>query len=742
MKPNSINPVVEQLKSETGIKFEYYRTNFLERKIEYRMRTLNIGSLQTYFNYLRTNSEEINKFKEKFTVVYSYFFRNYEIYEKLKEIIDSSNNNVKNPILIWSCPSASGEEPYSIAMLFDQIKKNNKQFPPFKIVASDIDKNAIVIAKEGVYGEYAVHETPGIYLNTYFSKQETLLGLKYTLSEEIKKNVEFIEEDIINGHAKDYKYDIIFCRNFFIYLRRKAQEKLLKVLESKLKDGGLLVLGIPESIFSKDTSIKLLDPKVRFYVKNGHSRHSLFKKEIYDQIGGHISQAQILSQVKEFTLQKAENKASDTPVKGILIQSEPGLMDNAMKSSIIVENNPYRTKNPIIKTPNPKITLNRTKKGAELKLEKKIKTNIKTKTIMKREIAVQTNNLIVLEERSNKELNIQKPIPIREEIEIKKIPLKTREVYAPFIMEDRYRQLEQQEIQLKQRELLLIKKEKSIEQAEIRFQQQRNFLENRKNKIAQRMQHLKHLFSQEIERESKFKERMKELDNLVKQVEQKAKRVELREAQLDQRINQLGQHSKQVLDQEKLEKVQNSLEHSFEEYGVDRIINPTSRGELLLPAGYYGIINLHSINEKASKFSIHGLGAGITLILKDSLNKIYAMSRISLPDSKKSKSDYHLLFPHTFVDTATKDLLNKILYNGAEKENVMALIVGGAKLFTDFDLTFQENIDAIKKELKSLQINIELEELGGIGERSIIYDTLTNSLFIQKTWETEYRKIT
>ncbi len=744
MKPNSINPVVEQLRAETGIKFEYYRTHFLERKIEYRMRNLNIGSLQTYFDYLRANPEEINRFKERFTVVYSYFFRNNEIYEKLKEIIDSSYNNLKKPILIWSCPSASGEEPYSIAMLFDQIRRTNKKFPPYKIIASDIDKKAISDAKEGVYGEYAVHEMPGIFLNTYFTKQGTRLGSKFTISEEIKKNVEFIEEDIINGHAKDYKYDIIFCRNFFIYLRRKAQAKLLNVFESKLRDGGILILGIPEIIMSNNVSFKLLDPKVRFYVKNYQFHHPLFKKEIYDCIEKNNFQAELFPQAKELTPQNAERKVSDMPVNGALNEKQSQLLLNVIEPSIIENNNIYRTETPTIKTPFIKRTCNKSK-TASIKSENTVKQSEETKTIKKYQITVQTiqtNNSIKSEERSIKKLDLQIAIPIKEEVEVKNKSLKIRDNYAPLIIEERFRQLEQRELQIKQRELLLNKLEKSLEQKEVRFQQQRIFLENRKKKIIQQMQLLKQLFAQQKERETEFKDRTKEFNNLIKKLEQRAKRVELREVQLDQRINQLGDHSKQVLQQEINEKNQYPIEEALDEYGVDRIINPTLKGELLLPSGYYGLINLHDKNEKTSSFSIQGLGAGIALILKDSFNKIYAMSRISLPDSTKSKSNYHLLFPHTFIDTAAKELLNKMLYNGAEKENIAAMIIGGAKLFTDFDLTFQENIDAIQEVLKSLQLKVVFEELGGIGERSIIYNTLTDSLFIQKSWETEYRKVT
>ena len=117
------------------------------------------------------------------------------------------------------------------------------------------------------------------------------------------------------------------------------------------------------------------------------------------------------------------------------------------------------------------------------------------------------------------------------------------------------------------------------------------------------------------------------------------------------------------------------------------------------------------------------------------------MSLISLPSSSASKKGYHLLFPHTFVDTSVKDLFNNLLYNGANRDDITALVVGGAKLFLDYDMTYQENINTIKKELQSLEIEIDAEVLGGLSEREILYDTINDSLFVKKSWEFQYRKI-
>ena len=165
------------------------------------------------------------------------------------------------------------------------------------------------------------------------------------------------------------------------------------------------------------------------------------------------------------------------------------------------------------------------------------------------------------------------------------------------------------------------------------------------------------------------------------------------------------------------------------------------KGELNLPIGYYAIINSHNKERFSTKFSINGLRSGIALLLRDINSKVYAMSNILLPNSAKADGDSHLKHPHKFVDTSVKNLLDNMLYHGAHKKHIEAIVIGGAKNIFDQDLIFQENIDAIKNELFRHKIKIEKEVLGGIVEQSLIFDTTNNSLFIKKKWEERYRKV-
>jgi len=275
----------EKLSHDLGISFSCYRRNFFERRINSRMFRLGMENLNDYYNYIISNPSEIDDFLDGFTINYSSFFRNIEVFQKLNQILISCVNNSKTlfkdisrlsvynkirqrkQLNIWSCPCATGEEPYSIAMLLDQLNKNFKLFPDYEIFASDIDKNALQVAKEGIFKQESLSELKKVY-KEYFKEFGHYFKPKYVINENLKNKIHFIEEDITKGHSLANKYDIIFCRYLFIYISRSYRENLVKVLENHLASGGLLILGKTESLFYSQTKLKLLDKDTRLYVKN------------------------------------------------------------------------------------------------------------------------------------------------------------------------------------------------------------------------------------------------------------------------------------------------------------------------------------------------------------------------------------------------------------------------------------------------------------------------------------------
>lgn len=522
------------------------------------------------------------------------------MFEKLEELIKSYIKGQKRIIRIWSAPCATGEEPYSIAMMFDKLAKNIANFPEFEMTASDIDKTAIDLARTGNYGEYSVHDTPQYYLKTYFKKRDTPIGPKYSISKAIQEKVKFFEEDIIHQHNRKTKYDIIFCRNFFIYINKESQKKLLTILENHLVSGGILILGKTEMISNFGNNFMSIDVFNHIYAKN----HSLW----------------------------LENKSN------IAINPQPQPRKKKIQPS------------------------NKKKSSIPKKKEKLQLVEVKLGEVIKKEKILPTENLI--EKLEQREMEVRRRLNI---VEVREGRLEQRLIET----EEREAQVHQKEIKLNQREILL------------------------------------------NVRESQIKKQEENLEFYNKQIDRR-----------EQTLNQIV-----------------GAENMSIGHNSDQIIEPNMKGELNLPIGYYAIINSHNKDHFSTKFSIHGLRSGIALLLRDINSKVYAMSNILLPNSAMANDDSHLKHPHKFVDTSVKNLLDNMLYHGAHKENIEAIVIGGAKNIYDQDLIFQENIDAIKNELFRHKIIIEKEVLGGIVEKSLIFDTTNNSLYVKKKWEEGYRKV-
>jgi len=267
--PISIQYLIDNLRNSTKIKFECYKREFLERRIKARMYRLNFTTDKDYLEYISRNPLEFNEFSDLFTINYTYFFRNIEVYQTLmQDLLDHKIKRRNDGLLrIWSAPCSTGEEPYSLAIMFDYLKKKFKGIPDIEIIASDIDNNVLKIAQKGKFETFSVKDIPDIYLS-YFRQKNGKYGPKFYLNDEIKEKVKFIKEDLIEGHQLNQKYDIIFCRNFLIYLNRHSQRKVLKILSDHLIYHGLLVVGKTEMIVnSRSSNFQLTNPKAHFYSK-------------------------------------------------------------------------------------------------------------------------------------------------------------------------------------------------------------------------------------------------------------------------------------------------------------------------------------------------------------------------------------------------------------------------------------------------------------------------------------------
>jgi len=234
-----------------------YKERPLKRRLKVRMRALNIETFKEYEEYLKKNRDEQMKLKDTLTINVSKFFRNIEVFDILKDEIIPS---IKEPVRCWSAGCSTGEEAYTIAIILNEIGKEGK------IIGTDVDRDALEKAKEGVYTIFSMDEIPQSFISKYFEKEEG----RYRIKDILRKYVSFEELDFKDVDKFFMRFDIILCRNVLIYLTKEFQNKLIKRFYELLDVPGFLVLGMAETLgFGMHEYFKPYKLRERIYKKDG-----------------------------------------------------------------------------------------------------------------------------------------------------------------------------------------------------------------------------------------------------------------------------------------------------------------------------------------------------------------------------------------------------------------------------------------------------------------------------------------
>lgn len=267
-KNQTFQLLLDKIYDDRGLDFRHYHREILKRRVALRMRANDVSSFSDYLMLLIKNPQEYDKLFAVLCINVSEFFRDSEIWEDIvgifRSLIEEKRALGNKTLNIWSAACASGEEPYSIALLLkDRLAAELKDFL-VTINATDIDPKALRAAHKAEYLKTAVKNVPEKLLGLYFNPLEKDT---FILKDEIKSMVSFKSLDLISSDFIK-NTDIVFCRNVFIYFTRSLQDQLLMKFYKSLRVGGYLVLGKTETMWSEAKEI--------FKDVNIHSR--IYKK--------------------------------------------------------------------------------------------------------------------------------------------------------------------------------------------------------------------------------------------------------------------------------------------------------------------------------------------------------------------------------------------------------------------------------------------------------------------------------
>jgi chemotaxis protein methyltransferase CheR len=232
-----------------GLKIDQYKTNYLKRRLAVRIRANKLDSYYDYISILNHFPKEYDLLLEDLTINVTEFFRDQNTFIIFKDLIIPNlilwkRKYNQKIIRAWSAGCASGEEPYSLAMLFHLVLGHNISNWLIKIYGTDIDYPSLEKAKNGRYEKIASFE--GKELKEFFENDNS----HYRLKDEIKNMVKFYYHDLASKST--FKcLDIILCRNVLIYFSADRQKELLYFFYQALNKRGYLILGKTEPILSK-----------------------------------------------------------------------------------------------------------------------------------------------------------------------------------------------------------------------------------------------------------------------------------------------------------------------------------------------------------------------------------------------------------------------------------------------------------------------------------------------------------
>ncbi len=263
----SLERIFSLLKTHSGVDFTHYKQSTVSRRIERRLSVNQIDKLENYVNYLHQNPNEVRALYKDLLIGVTRFFRDPESYAVMERRIIPEivrGKKVNAPIRVWVAGCSTGEEAYSLAILFRETMDSLGMPREVKVFATDVDSDALEFASAGKYPESIIADLTNERFHKYFIRT----GDKYQVANQIREMVIFAQHNIIQDPPFN-KIDLLTCRNLLIYLQPVLQKKVLTHFNFALVEMGYLFLGSCETIGKFTNLFTAFDSRWKIYRNKG-----------------------------------------------------------------------------------------------------------------------------------------------------------------------------------------------------------------------------------------------------------------------------------------------------------------------------------------------------------------------------------------------------------------------------------------------------------------------------------------
>jgi two-component system, chemotaxis family, CheB/CheR fusion protein len=265
--PNDFEALFAYLKEARGFDFTAYKRATLYRRVHKRMQATGITDVHAYRDHLEVHPDEFRHLFGTILINVTGFFRDPLVWEYVARTVLPQIVRDGMPaggLRVWSAGCASGEEPYTIAMLLAEALGIERFRQHVKIYATDVDDDALGEARLASYTEKQVESVPPPLRAKYF----TQVNDRYVFDREMRRSVIFGRHDLLQD-APISRVSLLTCRNTFMYFNLEAQVRILERLAFALLPGGILVLGKAEMLLGRSPALQPADIKRRIFTKVG-----------------------------------------------------------------------------------------------------------------------------------------------------------------------------------------------------------------------------------------------------------------------------------------------------------------------------------------------------------------------------------------------------------------------------------------------------------------------------------------
>jgi len=260
---NPLETIFNLLYQASGVNFKEYKSTTVMRRIERRMQVRHARDLDEYLHLLENDRTEVLTLKRDILIPVTGFFRDPETFELLAQhVIDPliDTHRETQPLRVWVAGCATGEEAYTLAMLFAEAFDRHKRWPQLKIFATDVEQSYIDNASAGLYSEGIVNELSPERLERFFTRT----GTQFTVKNDIRQHIVFARHNLLEDPPFT-RIHLVSCRNTLIYFDTSAQEKALLRFQYALGHNGYLLLGSSESLGNLHKDFTVLNAKHKLY---------------------------------------------------------------------------------------------------------------------------------------------------------------------------------------------------------------------------------------------------------------------------------------------------------------------------------------------------------------------------------------------------------------------------------------------------------------------------------------------